>query len=138
MSLEREEKWVLLGIAILFLVLAIIYFKPNRRYEVDLGMDGDVRFVKEGWFKNEFYPVNLIREEWHWKSPDGWKRIATPYESVFNRRGEVLVLDEYGQIYLRSKDRTERIPLKVIDGTWHRFTAEFGEWLEILFDAELD
>jgi len=108
---------------------------PNQasagRYEVTLGMDGDVRFVKEGWFKNEFYPISLIRGEWHWKSPDGWKRIATPYESVFNRLGEILVLDEHGQIYLRSKDRTERIPLKVIDGTWHRFDG--GEWLEISF-----
>ena len=136
MSLEREEKWALLGIAILFLVLAIIYFKPNSRYEVRLGMDGDVRFVKEGWFKNEFYPVNLIRGEWHWKSPYGWKQIAVPYESVFNRRGEILVLGEHGQIYLRSKDHTERIPVKVIDGTWHRLGG--GEWLEILFDVELD
>ena len=136
MSLEREEKWVLLGIAILFLVVAIIYFKPNSRYEVGLGMDGDVRFVKEGWFKDEVYPINLIHGEWYWKSPYGWKQIATPYESVFNRRGEILVLGEHGQIYLRSKDRTERIPVKVIDGTWHRFGE--GGWLEILSDVELD
>jgi hypothetical protein len=106
----------------------------GAEYNVTLGMDGDVLFVKKGWFKNEFYPIHLIRGEWHWKSPDGWKRIATPYESVFDRGGRIIVLGEHGQIYLRIKDRTEKYPLKVINGTWHCF--EGGEWLEIPFDVD--
>jgi hypothetical protein len=108
--------------------------QENSRYEVTLGMDGDVMFVKKGWFKNEFYPIRLIRGEWHWKSLDGWKRIATPYESVFDRGGRIIVLGELDQIYLRTKDRTEKYPLKVINGTWHWF--EGGEWLEIPFEVD--
>jgi len=77
---------------IIFAVIGIIIFffcmdGWGAEYNVTLGMDGEVMFVKKGWFKSEFYPISLIRGEWHWKSPDGWKRIATPYESVFDRGG---------------------------------------------------
>ena len=119
---------VVLVIGLIFITYAEVW---GAEYEVTLGMDGNVLFVKRGWFKDEFYPVSLIRGEWHMRSPDGLKRIATPFESVFDRGGRIIVLGEHGQIYLRTKDRTEKYPLRVINGLWHWFDG--NEWLEIPF-----
>lgn len=128
-------KSLLSRLVVILSVIGFVFFCCaevwGAEYEVTLGMDGNVLFVRKGWLKNEFYPVSLIRGEWHWKSPDGWKRIATPYESVFDRGGRIIVLGEHDQIYLRTKDRTEKYPLRVISGTWHWFDG--NEWLEIPF-----
>ena len=89
---------------------------------------------KHGVMKNETYPMQVRGGEWWWLSPEGsWKQIAVPFESTYNDYGKILVLDQHGSIYIRNKDRTQKIPLKVIGGRWYRYE---GEWLPVPFSID--
>jgi hypothetical protein len=99
-------------------------------YKLRLGDSGGIYFLDRGWFSNGLYQIRVINGEWHWQTPDKiWKPIATPYEYQEKGRNWVIVLDKHGEIYMRSVDRLERDPLKVINGVWHYYAS--GEWLEL-------
>lgn len=109
-------------------------FNPsNQGLKAIIKPEGKLYFFHQGLFKNELYPIKKIHNEWYWEAPDGDKQIAVPCESRFDDAGDILVLDKGGDIYIRSKDRTERNPLKVINGEWNKY--QDGSWSEISFEV---
>ena len=125
---------ILISIIVIVIGILTILIIPNSRLNVIIESDGTLYYLRTGWFRNEKFPIKIVHSEWNWLSPEGYKQIAVPYESKYNDRGWILVLDRRGRIYIRNKERTQLIPLKAMDGTWYRH--ENGEWLEVPFDIE--
>ena len=117
-------------------LLSIFAFKiyESSKLKVVIEENGEIYFFRLGWFKNEKYPIKKINGWWSWEELryPVYHQIAVPYESKWNDYGWILVLDRHGEIYLRNKERTKRIPLKFVDNVWYRH--EDGEWLEQRFE----
>ena len=127
-----QKRLTKIAIGLVVIVGLFIWTAPSAKYKAIINDDGTAWFFSKGWFKNDYRRIKLINGNWQWDSPDGWKQIAAPYESKYNDN-YILVLDRDGRIYIRSVDRTEENPLRVIDGKWH-WRSAYGEWIEVPFD----
>ncbi len=125
-------------LSVVILTLLFIWLRPSEKLKLILS-EGHVSFLKQGWFRNEEYPIMVVNGKWCWKllGDFDWREISTPYEGNFSNDVDwIIVLENNGRIYEVKKDKRERNELKVLDGCWHRHVG--NKWLQLSYEGEFD
>lgn len=117
----------LIALSVLGLLGALMRYRETGD-SIGFGKNGKLELVRITMLHGDVLPLVHANGEWWFVDRDGQEKwLPTPYVTKWNDRGDQMILERSGRIYVVNKSKLGRLEVAFRNGEW-RCKADGGDW----------